>query len=115
MENQTRFIVETTPTQIARRPKRAKDGAMEVYVTRRQHRVFMYVSGLVQSGYTPSYQEVADACGYKTRDSAYRAVRSIAEHGLLTTDVRRTRSIQLTETGRLVYEQWAAKKKRANA
>lgn len=92
---------------------------MEVYVSRRHYRVFMYVASLVlqKRSYTPSYQEIADACGYRDRSIAYRAVLGLGEHGLLTTDVRRTRSIQVTEQGETVYRQWKAiedRKRRAS-
>lgn len=115
MENEVRFQVETKKTQIARRPKVGKDGALVVYVTKRHYRVFMYIASRIlgKPTYTPSYQEVADSCGYKNRDSAYRAVLAIAEHGLLTTDIGRTRSIQVTEQGEAVFHQWkAAEEKR---
>jgi hypothetical protein len=110
---ETRFIVETSKSQVPRRPKLARDGSMQVYVSRRHYAVFMYIASKVlgKPSYTPSYQEIAEVCGYRNRDGAYRAVLALGELGLLTTDVRRARSVQLTEQGEQVYGQWKDKRK----
>lgn len=115
MENEILYKVETRPTQVARRPKKAKDGSLVVWLTRKHYAVFMYVAQrvLAKPSFTPSYQEIADFCGYKNRDSAYKAVRIIAENGLLSTDLRQARSIKVTEAGETAYRAWlAAEEKR---
>jgi hypothetical protein len=108
----TRFFVEKTDQQVARRPRRAKDGALEIYLTRRQRNVVVYLGHyILGQGYTPTFREIAEACGYRSADAALRAVRGLAKLGLVTTDVRQARSIRFTDEGRDVYEAWKPKKR----
>jgi DNA-binding MarR family transcriptional regulator len=101
----TRFVVEPTETQVARRPKRANDGAQEIYLTRKQCRVLLYIGRCDREDYHPNYTEVAEACRFRSRQGAMKVVKKVlAEHDLVMTDIRRARSIQLTKEGRKVYQ-----------
>jgi hypothetical protein len=106
----TRFVVEPSDTQVARRPARAKDGAQEIYLTRKHCQVLLYIGRCDREDYHPNYSEVAEACEFKSRQGAMKVVKKVlAEHDLVMTDIRRARSIQLTKEGRKVYEAFEAK------
>lgn len=116
MEKRLRFIVEKSHSQRARQQKTLPDGVVEVYVSRRHKDVFMFVAGsVIDLRGVPTYDEIAEMCGYKNRDSALRAVWKLADYGLLRTSVRRARSIEVTPAGETIYRQWKKRKARAEA
>lgn len=53
-------------------------GQMKVYNFIRSH--------IAEHGYSPSYQVIADAMGFKNRSQAYHYVLKLVDHGLLRKD-----------------------------
>ena len=108
--NVTRFFVEETEVQIARRPRDAEDGATEVWLTHRQYRLFMALGhARIVEDENPGYGELIDVSGYSHRPAVRAACLVMAKYGLLKVSVRRPRSVGLTRRGKEVWHAWRAK------
>lgn len=65
-----------------------------------QMKVYQYIkSHIAEHGYSPSYQVIADAMGFKSRSQAYQYVVKLVEHGLLRKNGK-AGGIQLVEDDR---------------
>lgn len=65
-----------------------------------QMKVYQYIkSHIAEHGYSPSYQVIADAMGFKSRSQAYQYVVKLVEHGLLQ-KTGKAGGIQLVEDDR---------------
>lgn len=112
MENRhvTRFFVEPTESQVPRRPRDADDGANEVWLSRRQYRLFMAVGvAVLEEEYNPSFLELCYAAGYPWKSSVRESLHVLAKLGLVKVDVRRSRSAGLTKMGKDVWRAWREK------
>lgn len=71
-----------------------------------QMKVYQYIkSHIAEHGYSPTYQVIADAMGFKSRSQAYQYVVKLVEHGLLQKS-RKAGDIQLVDdNGDLLIDQ----------
>jgi repressor LexA len=65
-------------------------------MTKRQKQCLDFISQFWErNGYGPSYQEISDGLGVKSRSGAYRLVDSLCKRGFLIRHVGHARSICL--------------------
>lgn len=100
----TTYSIEATETRRARRQRTLKDGSVEIFIPRRHARVLKFIGQSVENGRAPTFREIQDGCKYGTPTGARRAVLSLAECGLVETNIRESRSTRLTDEGFKVFE-----------
>lgn len=67
-------------------------------ITRRQNMVLEFINKYCQeNGYSPSYQEIADAVGISSKSGVKRMIDNLIERGRLETLPRRSRSLVVVD------------------
>jgi DNA-binding transcriptional ArsR family regulator len=85
---------------------------IHIWITPRQRDFFAWIAESIDRGEPMSYQELA-AKGDVTVATIQHHVKRLKELGLICTFVTR-RSIRLTDSGKLVWDQIKAKRSKAN-
>lgn len=69
-------------------------------ISTKKNDVWQYVrSYVVKNGYGPSYREILEACGFKSKNSISQHLAQLKAAGLITYTPLVARSIQLTRKG----------------
>lgn len=70
-------------------------------MTRQQYRALSYINDVITStGITPSYDEIKDALGLRSKSYIHRIVRCLIEDGKLQGVSGAHRSVRLTRQGK---------------
>lgn len=68
-------------------------------MTRKQKQAYDYIRQYIEEndGISPSYEEIKDALGLKSKSGIYRIVYGLSEKGMITVLRNRARSISLVK------------------
>ena len=65
-------------------------------LTKKQRRVMDYIGSFQElNGYSPSYEEIADGLGYRSKGTVHKHLKHLVEKGMITKQWNRSRSIEL--------------------
>ena len=71
---------------------------MKYNLTKRQKDVLDFIKAFVEeNGYAPTYQEIADNSGMKSRSEAYARVQALIKKGHVVNKIGSHRSLTLVE------------------
>lgn len=66
-------------------------------ITPKQKAVFQYIkSYLSEKGFSPTFNEIANHFGYKSKGTVYKHIKALKQKGLIQQDWNRVRSIRLS-------------------
>lgn len=69
-------------------------------LTPKQQRVFEFIAGYIESaGHSPTYEEIAEAIGFRSSGTVSEYVTLLEERGWLFREFNRPRSLRLTDPG----------------
>src|SRR5579863_10106373 len=70
-----------------------KDGGM---LTRKQHELLMFIDGHLRStGFSPSFEEMKEALGLKSKSGIHRLISALEERGFLRRRHHRARALEV--------------------
>ena len=65
-------------------------------LTKKQRRVMDYIGSFQElNGYSPSYEEIAEGLGYRSKGTVHKHLKHLVEKGMITKQWNRSRSIEL--------------------
>lgn len=65
-------------------------------LTKKQRRVIDYIGSFQElNGYSPSYEEIADGLGYRSKGTVHKHLKHLVEKGMITKQWNRSRSIEI--------------------
>ena len=65
-------------------------------LTKKQRRVMDYIASFQElNGYSPSYEEIAEGLGYRSKGTVHKHLKHLVEKGMITKQWNRSRSIEL--------------------
>ncbi|MCH7495660.1 MAG: transcriptional repressor LexA [Candidatus Marinimicrobia bacterium] len=65
-------------------------------LTKKQRRVMDYIGSFQElNGYSPSYEEIAEGLGYRSKGTVHKHLKHLVEKGVITKQWNRSRSIEL--------------------
>ncbi|MCH8287717.1 MAG: transcriptional repressor LexA [Candidatus Marinimicrobia bacterium] len=65
-------------------------------LTKKQRRVMDYIGSFQElNGYSPSYEEIADGLGYRSKGTVHKHLKHLVEKGMITKQWNRSRSIEI--------------------
>ncbi len=70
-------------------------------LTKKQRHVIDYISSFQElHGYSPSYEEIAEGLGYRSKGTVHKHLKNLLEKGVITKEWNKSRSIDIVpETG----------------
>ena len=65
-------------------------------LTKKQRRVMDYIGSFQElNGYSPSYEEIAEGLGYRSKGTVHKHLKHLVEKGMITKQWNRSRSIEI--------------------
>lgn len=65
-------------------------------LTKKQRRVMDYIGSFQElKGYSPSYEEIAEGLGYRSKGTVHKHLKHLVEKGMITKQWNRSRSIEI--------------------
>ena len=65
-------------------------------LTKKQRRVMDYIGSFQElNGYSPSYEEIAEGLGYRSKGTVHKHLKHLVEKGVITKQWNRSRSIEI--------------------
>lgn len=65
-------------------------------LTKKQRRVIDYIGSFQElNGYSPSYEEIAEGLGYRSKGTVHKHLKHLVEKGMITKQWNRSRSIEI--------------------
>lgn len=69
--------------------------------TKKQHEILTFIANYIESyGYSPSYQEIADGLGLKSKATVALHIKNLIDRGHLSKRFNSTRSLEVVKHGR---------------
>lgn len=71
---------------------------MTMYITKKQKRILEYLKSYKRThGVTPTYEEIANYFGYRSKGTVHKHICNLEEKGLIRKDWNKSRSIELMD------------------
>ena len=67
-------------------------------ISNREKEVFEFIKSSIENGYAPTVREICSGVGIKSTSTAYNAIKSLTENGLLEKSDKKNRTIRLSST-----------------
>lgn len=67
-----------------------------MYITKKQKRVFDYIASYIDAqGVAPTYEEIADYFGYRSKGTVHKHITNLEEKGYIKKDWNRSRGLEI--------------------